>query len=103
MIKDYTNNSTLDQIEIRLESIESMLKQIHQEQASTPNHLLTSKEAAQALQITTRHLQNLRDRGEIGFVQHGRTVRYKSESIQAFIDAHYLYPKTQTGGQDEVN
>ena len=74
----------------RLESIESKLQEIRKEKGHNSFGLLTTQEAAKALQITTRHLQNLRDRGDIGFVQYGRVVRYKPEDIQAYIDSYYV-------------
>ena len=90
MQKNMITIPTLDQIEQRFESIESKLQEIHKEKVRSTFVLLTSIEAAKALQITTRHLQNLRDRGDIGFVQYGRVVRYKPEDIQAYIDEYYI-------------
>ncbi len=78
----------LDNILSRLESIESTLKQIHREEAMKPYILLTTKETAAALQITTRHLQNLRDRHDIDFVQEGRNVRFRPEHLQYYIEEH---------------
>ena len=69
--------------------IDSKLESLKNEKSHSWG-LLTSIEAAKALQITTRHLQNLRDRGDIGFVQYGRVVRYKPEDIQAYIDEYYI-------------
>jgi excisionase family DNA binding protein len=93
------NIPALDEIELRLEGIESMLKQIHKEKAQHAFGLLTTQEAAKALQITTRHLQNLRDRGDIGFIQYGRVVRYKTQDIQAYIDEYYINPGKRKGGE----
>lgn len=98
MINNYINSPVLDEIEQRLESIESMLQQIHRDKAHKHFGLLTTQEAAKALQITTRHLQNLRDRGDIGFVQYGRVVRYKPEDVQAYIDEYYISPGKREGG-----
>jgi len=92
------DHSALDQIEKRLESIESTLQQIHREKARNSFRLLTTSEAAKVLQITTRHLQNLRDRGDIGFVQYGRVVRYKPEDIQAYINEYYVHAGKREGG-----
>ena len=89
----------LDHIEQRLESLETVLKQIRNERAHHQFGLLNSKEAAKVLQITTRHLQNLRDRGDIGFVQYGRVVRYRPEDIQAHIDEHLVSPGKREGGR----
>ena len=99
MLQKNLNHSTLDQIEKRLESIESQLHEIHREKARNSFRLLTTSEAAKALQITTRHLQNLRDRGDIGFVQYGRIVMYKPEDIQSYIDEYYVHPGKREGGE----
>ena len=88
----------LDQIEQRLESIESKLQEIHKEKVHHSFGLLTTQEAAKALQITPRHLQNLRDRGDIGFIQYGRVIRYKVHDIQAYIDEYYVRPAKKEGG-----
>ena len=89
----------LDQIEQRLESIESKLQEIRKEKAHSSFGLLTTQEAAKALQITTRHLQNLRDRGDIGFIQYGRIIRYKAGDIQAYIDEYYVSQGKREGGE----
>jgi excisionase family DNA binding protein len=81
----------------KLTVIDSKLESLKNEKAQS-KVLLTSLEAAKALQITPRHLQNLRDRGDIGFVQYGRVVRYKPEDIQAYIDEYYIRPRNQEGG-----
>jgi len=90
--------SSIDGVILRLEKIESQIIEIQKSKVIQPYVLLTTKEAAQALQITTRHLQNLRDRGDIGFVQDGRSVRYKPEQIQAYIDSHCINPSNWEGG-----
>lgn len=98
MIRNELTIPSLDKIEQRLGSIESTLQQIHKQKAKHPFGLLTSIETAKALQITTRHLQNLRDRGDIGYIQYGRVIRYKSQDIQAYIDEYYISPGNNKGG-----
>ena len=93
------NIPALNEIELKLERIESKLQEIHKEKANRSTWLLTTIDAAKALQITPRHLQNLRDRGDIGFVQCGRVVRFKPEDIQAYIDDFYIRPRNQEGGK----
>lgn len=93
----YIPNHVFEDLSKRLDSIESKLKEIHKEKAHKQFGLLTTLEAAKALQITTRHLQNLRDRGDIGFVQFGRVVRYRPEDIQAYIDEFYVSPGKMKG------
>lgn len=80
----------IDQIEKRLESIESSLQQIQKDKGPQSTRLLTTEEVAKLLQFTPRHIRNLRDRGDLPFIQRGRAVRYKPEDVQAFIDEHYV-------------
>ncbi len=87
----------LDQIEQRLESIESKLQEIHRENNQQSFRLLTTEEVAKLLQFTTRHIQNLKARGDLAFIQRGRTVRYKPEDVKAFIEEHYV-SATNYGG-----
>ena len=51
---------------------------------------LNTKQAAQALQITTRTLQSYRDQGMIPFSQFGREIRYRQSDIQEFLLEHYI-------------
>ena len=91
------NLPALDEINSRLEVIDSKLESIQKER--TPNNtVLTSKEAAQALRVTTRTLQSYRDQGIIPFTQFGREVRYHDEDIQQFLMDHYVKPSNKEGG-----
>lgn len=88
----------LEDIIRRLAKIDSELESLKKEKPQRLG-LLTSIEAAKALQITTRHLQNLRDRGDIGFIQCGRVVRFKPEDLQAYIDSFYVSPNFKPSEQ----
>jgi len=85
------NLPILDEIKNRLEVIDSKLESI-QKSRSLSGVWLTTKEAAKALQVTPRTLQNYRDRGEIPFTQFGREIRFRAEDIQAFLLEHYVNP-----------
>ena len=53
--------------------------------------LLTSKEAARFLRISTRTLFNLtRPRGRLLCVRIGRSVRYAPASLQAWVDSQSM-------------
>ena len=84
-------NEKLKRIEFKLDSI--------QKKKSLDKRLLTTKEAAQALRISTRTLQTYRDQGEIPFIQFVREVRYRPDDIQHFLMSHYVKPKDWEGGE----
>lgn len=75
----------------KLEVIDSKLESIQKERTFNMK-VLTSKEAAQALRVTTRTLQTYRDQGTIPFFQFGREVRFHAEDIQQFLMDHYVKP-----------
>lgn len=91
------NSSAIDKILIKLEVIDSKLKSIRTIR-ETSNSLLTTKEAAKALKVTTRTLQTYRDQGDIPFIQFGREVRFRAEDIQQFLSDHYVKSQYQKGG-----
>jgi len=53
-----------------------------------PRLLLKYRDAALALQICERKLFDLGKRGEIPVVRMGKSVRFDSRDIAAYIDAH---------------
>jgi len=87
----------LDEINSRLEVIDSKLESIQKAKALN-NAVLTSKEAALALRVTTRTLQTYRNQGIIPFIQVGREVRYHADDIQQFLMDHYVRPSNWKGG-----
>lgn len=48
--------------------------------------LLTAQEVADRLRITVRTLQRLEADGHLPAIRIGRSVRYRAEDLQAFID-----------------
>ncbi len=87
----------LDEINSRLTVIDSKLESIQKEKASN-NKVLTSKQASQVLQVSTRTLQTYRNQGIIPFIQFSREVRYHAEDIQQFLMDHYVKPSNWKGG-----
>ena len=57
------------------------------------NKWLNTKEAAEALGISIRCLQEKRNRLEIPFSQYGSIIRYKAEDIQQYLMDHFIKPK----------
>lgn len=56
------------------------------EHEETPRLLLNSRDAAKALAISERKLWELTNRGAVRSVKIGRSVRYRIDDLQAFID-----------------
>ncbi len=56
------------------------------EHEEAPRLLLNSRDAAKALAISERKLWELTNRGEVRSVKIGRSVRYRIDDLQAFID-----------------
>ena len=52
--------------------------------------LLTTKEAAAWLRISSRHLQNLAKRGAIPRIKLGASARYDRRDLQAYADSFKL-------------
>ena len=51
-----------------------------------PALLLTPKQASDALQISPRKLWSLTNSGQIPHVRIGRSIRYRPEDLQDFVD-----------------
>lgn len=63
--------------------------------------LLTEKEAAAKLGWKVTTLQQRRFRGlPPTYVKMGRTVRYREEDIEAYINASIVHPVVEDGGHD---
>ncbi len=90
-----SQTSPLDYLTSRVDEI---FEKVNQKENSFNRKVLTSKEAAQTLRITTRTLQTYRDQGTIPFIQFGREVRYHDEDIQQFLLDHYVKPSNWKGG-----
>ena len=73
----------VEKVDLIIEKLDQKLKP-----ADLADKWLTTKEAAKALQVTPRSLQNYRDRGIIPFSQFGREVRYLATDIQQFLMDH---------------
>lgn len=90
----------LEELNRQIKRIDSKLESIQKTKALN-NTVLTSKEAALALRVTTRTLQTYRDQGIIPFFQFGREVRFHAEDIQQFLIDHYVKPSNRKGGYHE--
>ncbi len=80
---------TLQEILDKLEGIDNKIDSVLNKKPDI-EIWLTTKEAAQALQVTTRTLQSYRDQGIIPFSQFRREIRYRQSDIQDFLFDHYI-------------
>lgn len=55
--------------------------------AQSEGMLLTEKEAAAELRVSTRTLRSIRQSGRLEFVRIGRQIRYTPEGLEAFVEA----------------
>ena len=90
----------LEDYNSRLVAIEQKLDEIIKPNPSK-DKLLNTKEAAQALGVSRRTLQEKRRRSEISFIQHGDIVRLRPCDIQQYLEAHYINIKGKKGGKNE--
>lgn len=52
----------------------------------TRREWLTTKEVAEMLQCSERHIQHLRDARRLTFSQNGGTIRYHIDDVEAFLN-----------------
>lgn len=55
--------------------------------------LLTAIEAAATLKTSRRQLSNLVSSGRLGSVKIGRSIRFRADELERFIEAHTIKPK----------
>ena len=87
----------LGEIASRLVAIERKLDEITKANSSKVIWL-TTKEAAKALGVSIRTLQEMRNRLEIPFSQFGSNIRYRTEDIQQYLMDHFVISKYRRGG-----
>lgn len=71
----------------QFERFKKALAEVHAKAKSQDHNWITPKEAHTLLGYRSKtKLQELRDRGEIQYSQHGRTIMYSRKSIIAFLE-----------------
>ncbi len=50
----------------------------------------TIEETCKKLNVSRRHLQYLRDSGQISYVKNGRKIYFKAEDLDAFFNDNYI-------------
>jgi len=53
---------------------------------ATRKQWLTTEEVMKMLQCSRRHVQYLRDSNQLAFTQNARTIRYKVDDVEAFLN-----------------
>ena len=66
-------------------------------QKATRKKWLTTDEVMEILQCSRRHMQHLRDSGQLPYHQHNKTIRYDIDEIENFLNRG----KVRQGGNDE--
>ena len=59
-------------------------------QKATQKDTYTIKEVCELLDVSRRHLQYLRDSGQIGYVKNGRKVYFRATDLEDFFDQNYI-------------
>ena len=47
-------------------------------------------ETCELLEVSRRHLQYLRDTGQISFIQNGRKIYFRAEDLDEFFEKNYI-------------
>lgn len=58
--------------------------------AATEKKYLTISETCDLLDVSRRHLQYLRDSGQIGFVKHNKKIYFRREDLEKFFSENYI-------------
>ncbi len=56
------------------------------------NLWLDTKQVAKLIGVTTRTIQNYRDRGMLPYSQINRVIRYRASDIEKFLMRYYVMP-----------
>lgn len=88
----------MEEINSRLVAIEQKLDVMTK---PNPNEgvWLNTKQAAKALGVSLRTLQEMRNRLEIPFSQFGSIIRYRAEDIQQYLMDHFIERSSSREGR----
>jgi len=50
----------------------------------------TIPEVCEKLDVSRRHLQYLRDSGQIGYVKNGRKIYFRAQDLEEFFETNYI-------------
>jgi excisionase family DNA binding protein len=72
------------------EALEPHLRQLNQMAKASMKPVYTPEEVAEMFGVSKRQLQYLRDSGQLGFIQNGRTILFRADDLSEFFDKHYV-------------
>jgi excisionase family DNA binding protein len=79
----------INEVLTMLAKIEQKLDEINKLNLNE-GQLLNTKQAAEALGMSLRTLQEKRNRMEISFIQHGDIVRFRPKDIDQYLMDHFI-------------
>ena len=79
------------------------LKELQPQNVKTQDEILSNlwlntAQVAKLIGVTTRTIQNYRDRGMLPFSQIGRVIRYRAQDVEVFMLKYYVKPFKWDGG-----
>lgn len=57
---------------------------------ATEKEVYTINETCELLDVSRRHLQYLRDSGQINYIKNGKKIYFRREDLQQFFDRNYI-------------
>jgi excisionase family DNA binding protein len=74
------------------QAVDEAIKPHIERLAATPNMkpVYTIDEVTEMFGVSKRHLQYLRDSGQVGYIQNGRKVLFRAEDLNSFFENHYI-------------
>jgi excisionase family DNA binding protein len=74
------------------QAVDEAIKPHIERLAATPNMkpVYTIDEVSEMFGVSKRHLQYLRDSGQIGYSKNGRKVLFRAEDLNKFFENHYI-------------
>lgn len=75
------------------EAVTSRLPEIIRK--ATAKEFYTISETCQILDCTRRHLQYLRDSGQVNYIKNGKKVFFRAKDLEKFFDKNYIQQTDQ--------
>jgi hypothetical protein len=89
-----TEKEYLDDLKFKIDAIYDVLCKNHSNPEKT--QWMDGKEVLNYLKISSRTLQNYRDKGLVGFSQIGtKKIQYSRESVEKLLQSNYVLPFKQ--------
>lgn len=76
-------------------AVSEVLPRVYRQMYKKPAY--TNEEVCELLKVSKRHLQYLRDTGQINFVQNGRKIYYRAEDLENFFNMNRIASEVKNG------